>query len=89
MNLWAQSLTADTKPDYNTDGQYTAPVLLFSFLIGINLSATIGRAIDAGVSTIFVGLGEHPMVLAQRAPALFELIRQAYPRVVEGVPAHN
>lgn len=63
-------------------------MVLFAFLIGINVSLTIGRAIDAGVSTIFVGLGEHPMVLAQRAPVLFDMIRQKYPRVVQGVPEH-
>ncbi|WRT66144.1 protein PNS1 [Kwoniella shivajii] len=75
-----------TNPAYNTSGQYSAPVILFSFLIGINEGQVINSAIDAGVSTIFVGLGEDPMVLAERSPALFEMIRQAYPRVVEGVP---
>lgn len=84
--LFAYVYLRFTKPSYNAKGQYTAPVILFSFVIGINLSVTIGRALDAGVSTIFVGLGEHPMVLAQRAPVLFELIRQQYPRVVQGVP---
>lgn len=75
-----------TNPAYNVDGQYSAPVILFSFLIGIFEGQTIGAVIEAGVSTIFVGLGEDPMVLAERSPGLFELIRQAYPRVVEGVP---
>lgn len=50
-----------TSPSYNSQGQYTAPVVLFAFVIGINLSFTIGSALDAGVSTIFVGLGEDPM----------------------------
>ncbi|WVQ67890.1 protein PNS1 [Kwoniella botswanensis] len=75
-----------TNPAYNADGQYSAPIILFSFLIGISEGQVINSAIDAGVSTIFVGLGEDPMVLAERSPALFELIRQTYPRVVEGVP---
>ncbi|WVN88169.1 protein PNS1 [Cryptococcus depauperatus CBS 7841] len=75
-----------THPAYNSHGQYSAPVILFSFLIGINEGLTIGSAIDAGVSTIFVGLGEDPMVLAERSPGLFEMIRQHYPRVIEGVP---
>ncbi|WWD17512.1 protein PNS1 [Kwoniella shandongensis] len=77
-----------TNPAYNSDGQYSAPVILFSFLIGLNEGNCISSAIDAGVSTIFVGLGEDPMVLAERSPALFEMIRQTYPRVVEGVPRH-
>ncbi|BEJ17676.1 hypothetical protein CspHIS471_0610770 [Cutaneotrichosporon sp. HIS471] len=75
-----------TEPSYNREGQYTAPVVLFAFAIGINLSFTIGSVLDAGVSTIFVGLGEDPMVLGQRAPVLFELIRQTYPRIVQGIP---
>ena len=32
---------------------------------------TLSSAIEAGVSTIFVGLGEDPQVLAIRAPQLF------------------
>jgi hypothetical protein len=60
-----------TAPSYNAGGQYTAPVVLFSFLIGAQCLLTLGVAIEAGVSTIFVGLGEDPQVLAQRAPQLF------------------
>jgi hypothetical protein len=75
-----------THPAYNADGQYTAPVVLFAFLIGLQCSMTMSTAIEAGVSTIFVGLGEDPQVLAARAPDLFRLIALTYPRVVEGVP---
>lgn len=38
-----------------------------------------------GVSTIFVGLAEDPMALAERDPALFELIRRTYPKVTTSV----
>lgn len=51
---------SDTNPAYNANGQYSAPIILFSFLIGINEGLTLGSVIDAGVSTIFVGLGEDP-----------------------------
>ncbi|TDL26138.1 DUF580-domain-containing protein [Rickenella mellea] len=84
-SLFAYIYLRYTHPSYNVDGQYTAPVVLFAFLIGLQCSLTLGSAIEAGVSTIFVGLGENPEVLAIRAPALFELIRQNYPRVVQGV----
>ncbi|EIW70886.1 hypothetical protein TREMEDRAFT_29308 [Tremella mesenterica DSM 1558] len=76
-----------TDPSYNSSGQYSAPIILYSFLIGINMGYTIGSAIEAGVSTIFVGLGEDPMILAERSPGLFEMIRKSYPRVVQGVPS--
>jgi hypothetical protein len=36
-------------------------IILFAFLIGINEGLCLGSVIDAGVSTIFVGLGEDPM----------------------------
>ncbi|KAI0051819.1 hypothetical protein FA95DRAFT_1602318 [Auriscalpium vulgare] len=75
-----------THPSYNESGQYTAPVMLFSFVIGAQLHLTLASAIEAGVSTIFVGLGEDPGVLAIRAPELFGMIADRYPRVVEGVP---
>jgi len=42
-----------TAPSYNASGQYTAPVLLFAFLIGEGLIAlTLSSAIEAGVSTM-------------------------------------
>ncbi|KAF9784470.1 plasma-membrane choline transporter-domain-containing protein [Thelephora terrestris] len=75
-----------THPAYNDQGQYTAPVILLAFLIGIQCSLTLTSAIEAGVSTIFVGLAEDPQVLAQRSPPLFEMIAQRYPRVVQGIP---
>jgi len=85
-SLFAYLYLRITAPSYNVGGQYTAPVILFAFLIGTVCSMTMTSAIEAGVSTIFVGLGEDPQVLAIRAPALFAMIAQTYPDVVRGVP---
>jgi len=85
-SLFAYLYLRYTHPSYNADGQYTAPVLLFAFLIGLQCTMTLSSAIEAGVSTIFVGLGEDPQVLAVRAPALFGLVASTYPQVVQGVP---
>ncbi|KAJ7170550.1 plasma-membrane choline transporter-domain-containing protein [Mycena crocata] len=84
-SLFAYLYLRLTSPAYNADGNYTAPVILFAFLIGLQCSLTLSSAIEAGVSTIFVGLGEDPQVLAIRAPALFGLIAQTYPEVVRAV----
>ncbi|CUA76223.1 Protein PNS1 [Cryptococcus neoformans var, neoformans B-3501A] [Rhizoctonia solani] len=84
-SLFAYVYLRLTNPAYNVDGQYTAPVLLFAFVIGLQCSLTLASAIEAGVSTIFVGLGEDPQVLAERSPGLFEMIRQTYPDVVRPV----
>ncbi|PVF93253.1 DUF580-domain-containing protein [Serendipita vermifera] len=83
--LFAYVYLRITKPAYNSDGSYTPVILVYSWFVGFQVAQSLTAAIDAGVSTIFVGLAEHPEVLAQRAPALFELIRQHYPRVVSGV----
>ncbi|KAI0341911.1 DUF580-domain-containing protein [Trametopsis cervina] len=74
-----------THPAYNVNNQYTAPVVIFAFIIGLQCSLTLSSAIEAGVSTIFVGLGEDPQVLAIRAPELFGMIAATYPQVVHGV----
>ncbi|TIC01280.1 DUF580-domain-containing protein [Wallemia mellicola] len=71
--------------EWNSDGQFTAPLLLYAFLIGFTCSMTLLSGLDAGVSTLFVGMAEDPGVLAQRAPPLFEEIRRVYPHVVQGV----
>ncbi|TIA89486.1 hypothetical protein E3P81_02942 [Wallemia ichthyophaga] len=71
--------------EWNSEGQYTAALLLYAFLIGFTCSMTLLCGIDAGVSTLFVGMAEDPHVLAQRAPPLFQEIRNVYPHVVEGV----
>ncbi|RDB16947.1 Protein PNS1 [Hypsizygus marmoreus] len=85
-SLFAYLYLRITAPSYNADGDYTAPILLFAFLIGLQCSLTLSSAIEAGVSTIFVGLGEDPQVLAIRAPELFGMIAVTYPQVTSGVP---
>jgi hypothetical protein len=63
-----------------------AVVMLYSFITGFSICHALGYgAISSGVSTIFVGLAENPEVLAERDPALFGLIQQAYPQVVTSV----
>jgi hypothetical protein len=84
-SLFAYIYLRYTDPAYNNSGQYTPAVVLFAFLIGAQCMLTLASAIEAGVSTIFVGLGEDPQVLAQRAPELFGMIAQTYPHVTQPV----
>jgi hypothetical protein len=51
-----------TDPAYNSDGDYTAPIILYSFLIGLQAGLALAQALEGGVSTIFVCLGEDPGV---------------------------
>ncbi|CAG8776516.1 3324_t:CDS:1, partial [Gigaspora rosea] len=45
----------------------------------------ITDSISSGVSTTFVALAEDPDALRRTKPALFERIRQQWPRVVQGI----
>jgi hypothetical protein len=53
-SLFAYLYLRVTAPSYNASGQYTAPVLLFAFFIGLVCSTTLSSAIEAGVSTMYV-----------------------------------
>ncbi|KAH9935626.1 plasma-membrane choline transporter-domain-containing protein [Fomitopsis serialis] len=83
-SLFAYLYLRYTHPSYNDNGQYTAPVLLFAFLIGLH--AVLSRTLISSCITQLCWLGEDPQVLAYRAPALFSLIASTYPQVVQGVP---
>lgn len=55
-------------------------------MVGFQICHTLGYgALSSGVSTIFVGLAEDPEALQERDQALFEIIRQTYPKVVTSV----
>ncbi|KAF8658257.1 hypothetical protein AX16_002033 [Volvariella volvacea WC 439] len=84
-SLFAYLYLRITAPSYNANGQYTVPVVLFAFLIGIMCCSTITSPVEAGVSTIFVGLAEDPQVLQVRAPELFGMVAQRYPHVTNPV----
>ena len=49
------------------------------------VAQSLTSAIEAGVSTIFVGLAEDPHILQQRSPGLFDMIAATYPQVTLGV----
>ncbi|GAA6040564.1 hypothetical protein JCM8097_005466 [Rhodosporidiobolus ruineniae] len=74
-------------PSYvQENGDIKAAVMGYAFMIGFVICHTLGYgAIQSGVDTAFVALSHDPEVMAERDPALFELIRQAYPQVVVSV----
>lgn len=70
--LLARSLRADDSTPLQA-----AIVLLYAFFVGFQITYSLGYGcLSSGASTIFVGLAEDPAALAQRDPALFEIIRQ-------------
>ncbi|RIB23701.1 plasma-membrane choline transporter-domain-containing protein [Gigaspora rosea] len=59
--------------------------VIICFAIGFMMCVVITDSISSGVSTTFVALAEDPDALRRTKPALFERIRQQWPRVVQGI----
>lgn len=85
--LFAYIYTKQTNPDYaQSQSSYISVVLFYAIGLGIQICLTLGEgSVGAGTSTLFVAIAEDPQVLAQKEPELFELLRQAYPRIVQSV----
>ncbi|KAI8149418.1 plasma-membrane choline transporter-domain-containing protein [Fennellomyces sp. T-0311] len=73
------------QPTFNQNGGMTPVVVMVCFLIGSSMFSSIATVISSGVATTFVCLAEDPDALRRTKPALFEKIRETYPRVVQGV----
>ncbi|KAJ1844788.1 putative choline transporter, neither null mutation nor overexpression affects choline transport [Coemansia sp. RSA 2708] len=76
-----------TKPEYNTSGSYTAPIIIAAFVLAMSMFMVLLKCIDSGAATTFVCLAEDPDAMARNNPRLFAMVREAYPRVVQGVHA--
>ncbi|KAF4962387.1 hypothetical protein FSARC_9531 [Fusarium sarcochroum] len=70
-----------TDPPYNSDGQYTAVVVAFSFLIGFQIANIFTTPISSGVDTIFVAAGWDPQVMWRDHPELYQEMCRVYPKV--------
>ncbi|KAI3405368.1 PNS1 [Candida oxycetoniae] len=75
-----------TKPGYNENGDYYAPVVAFTFLISMQITNITLSVIQSGVATFFVCLSKDPEVLqmSQRAE-LFNEIQNNYPEVYQKI----
>ncbi|KAJ1744558.1 putative choline transporter, neither null mutation nor overexpression affects choline transport, partial [Coemansia sp. RSA 1752] len=76
-----------TKPEYNTTGSYTAPIIIAAFVLAMSMFMVLLKSIDSGAATTFVCLAEDPEAMARNNPQLFAMVRETYPQVVRGVHA--
>ncbi|PKS10369.1 hypothetical protein jhhlp_002120 [Lomentospora prolificans] len=76
-----------TKPAYNDDGNYTAVILLFSFLIGLQIANIFTTPISSGIDTIFVAAAWDPEVLMRDHPELYEAFVRVYPQIQTAIHA--
>lgn len=70
-----------TKPPYNDDGQYTAVIMAFSFLIGFQIAHIVTTPLSSGIDTIFVATGWDPQILYSEHPELYGEMVKVFPKV--------
>ncbi|CAG8517758.1 1948_t:CDS:10 [Ambispora leptoticha] len=69
------------QPDFNHGGTFTPLIVFLAFIMGFQMMNVLSSVIHSGVATTFVALAEDPAALYRTKPALFEMIRQAYPNI--------
>lgn len=76
-----------TGPEYNTNGEWTAVIVLFSFIIGLQIAHVFTTPISSGVDTIFVAAAWDPDVLMRDHSDIYGAMVQVYPRVQTAIHA--
>lgn len=78
-----------TKPAYNDDGTYYAPVIAFSFLIAAQITRITLTVIESGISTFFVALAKDPEIFQMTNRQRFDEIFRNYPQVLEKITSDH
>ncbi|KAJ5135570.1 uncharacterized protein N7515_004848 [Penicillium bovifimosum] len=76
-----------TRPEYNRDGNFTAVIMAFAFLIGLQVCQVFLTPVSSGVETIFVAMGWDPQVMINDHPEIYYKLVQLYPRVQQAIHA--
>ncbi|KAL4749932.1 hypothetical protein BDW72DRAFT_204370 [Aspergillus terricola var. indicus] len=70
-----------THPAYNDGGDFTAVIMAFSFVIGLQVCQIILTPVSSGIETIFSAMAWDPQVMMNDHPDLYGRMVQLYPRV--------
>ncbi|MCJ1292126.1 putative choline transporter, neither null mutation nor overexpression affects choline transport [Xylographa carneopallida] len=76
-----------TKPSYNSGGSYTAVVMAFAFLIGLQICQIFTTPVGSGVDTFFVAAAWDPQILMLDHPDLYQRMITVYPKVQQQIHA--
>ncbi|CAG8908405.1 unnamed protein product [Penicillium egyptiacum] len=76
-----------TNPAYNRDGNFTAVIMAFAFLIGLQICQVFMTPIGSGIETIFVAMAWDPQVMINDHPDIYYKLVQLYPKVQQAVHA--
>lgn len=78
-----------TKPEYNSNGTYYAPVIAFAFLIAGQITRISISVIESGTATFFVALAKDPEVFQMTNRNRFDEIFRNYPQVLEKITSDH
>ncbi len=76
-----------TKPDYNEGNAFTAVVMAFAFLIGLQIANSGLVQFKRGGATVLVAMAFDPQVLINEFPDLWARLIHVYPHVQNAVHA--
>ncbi|KAL4870942.1 hypothetical protein BDV12DRAFT_184066 [Aspergillus spectabilis] len=74
-----------TNPSYNSGGDYTAVIMAFSFVIGLQICQILMTPVSSGIETIFAAMAWDPQVLMTQHPDLYQQMVHLYPRVQQAI----
>ncbi|RAH85313.1 protein pns1 [Aspergillus japonicus CBS 114.51] len=76
-----------THPAYNQDGDFTAVIMAFAFVIGLQICQIFMTPMSSGIETIFAAMAWDPQVMIEQHPDLYQRLVQLYPRVQQAIHA--
>ncbi|CAK1363162.1 Protein PNS1 [Cercospora beticola] len=76
-----------TDPAYNSGGAFTAVIVLYAFLIGLQVASCFVVPLNSGIDTIFVAAAWDPQVLMQQHGDLYQRMIAVYPHVQQAIHA--
>ncbi|KAL4965902.1 plasma-membrane choline transporter-domain-containing protein [Aspergillus stella-maris] len=76
-----------TNPAYNSGGDFTAVIMAFAFVMGLQICQILMTPVSSGVETIFAAMAWDPQVMINEHPELWGRLVQLYPRVQTAVHA--
>ncbi|RCK55919.1 Protein PNS1 [Candida viswanathii] len=74
-----------TRPEYNSNGDFYAPVIAFAFLIAGQINRISLTVIESGTATFFVALAKDPEIYQMTNRNKFDEIFRNYPSVLEKI----
>lgn len=74
-----------TRPAYNQSGSFTAIIMAYSFITGLQICQVFLAPIASGADTIFVAMAWDPQIAIRDHPELWGRIVSVYPQVERAV----